>query len=99
MITSHPRVSMIWIFERAGEIVRLETCFDSETNEYVLSVFWRGCSESTEKYAHVAAFSERLRALERQLVAERWSQIDNPQITYRRMADRFHGDEADEYGH
>jgi hypothetical protein len=71
---------MIWIFERDSEIVRFETRFDGKTNEYVLAVFWCGGSESIETYQQVRAFSERLRVLERQLAAEGWSQIDNPQI-------------------
>ena len=76
-------VSMIWIFERDGEIVRFETRFDSKANEYVLAVLWCGQrSETIETYQHGRAFSERLRVLEQQLVAEGWSQIDNPQIRY-----------------
>lgn len=74
---------MIWIFERAGEIVRFETRLDSKTNEYVLVIFWCVGSESIETYQDARAFSERLRALEHRLVAEGWSQIDNPQIRYR----------------
>ena len=77
---------MIWIFERDGEILRFETRFDSKANEYVLAVFWCGGRglESVETYQHGRAFSERLRALEQQLVGEGWSQIDNPQTRYRR---------------
>ena len=76
-------VSMIWIFERDGEIVRFETRFDSKANEYVLAVLWCGQrSETIETYQHGRAFSERLRVLEQQLVTEGWSQLDNPQIRY-----------------
>ena len=78
---------MIWIFERDGEIFRFQTRFDSQTSEYVLVVFWCGCGgfESIETFQHARAFSERLRALEQQLVGEGWSQIDNPQTRYRHM--------------
>jgi hypothetical protein len=79
---------MIWIFERDREIVRFETRFDNKTDEYVLAVFWCGGSESIETYQQVRAFSERLRVLEQQLVAEGWSQIDNPQIRYRSPGQR-----------
>jgi hypothetical protein len=76
-------VSVIWIFERDGEIVRFETRFDSKENEYVLAVLWCGQhSQTIETYQHGRAFSERLRVLEQQLLAEGWSQIDNPQIRY-----------------
>jgi len=78
-------VSMIWIFERDREIVRVETRFDSKTNEYVLAIFGGECLETIERYRRPGEFGDRLRALEQQLVAERWSQIDNPEIAYRRM--------------
>jgi hypothetical protein len=76
---------MIWIFERDGQVVRLETRFDVETKEYVLGVFWCGRPDSVERFTRVGTFSDRLRTLEQQLVAEQWSQIDNPQITYRHL--------------
>ena len=78
-----PWVSMIWIFERNGQVVRFETRFDSSTERYVLAVLGGGESERIETFQHARGFSERLRVLEQQLVAEGWSQIDNPQIRYR----------------
>lgn len=87
---------MIWIFERDREIVRVETRFDSKTNEYVLAICGGGCSDSIERYRRPGEFGDRLRALEQQLVAERWSQIDNPEITYRRMSGGLPGRMADE---
>ena len=86
---------MIWVFERDGEIVRLETRFNSKTKEYVLAVVWCERLQSIETYQDVGGFSERLRALEQQLVAESWSQIDNPQIVFRRVSSVFHDDVAD----
>ena len=79
---------MIWIFERNGEIVRFETRFDSRTDEYVLTFLWCGRPENIETYQHARAFSERLRGLERELIAEGWSQVDNPQISYRSREQR-----------
>ena len=87
---------MIWIFERDREVVRVETRFDSKTSEYVLAMFSGGRLESIERYQHAGAFGERLRALEQQLGAERWSQIDSPEITYPRMNSVLPGRMADE---
>lgn len=76
-------ISMLWNFDRDGEIVRLETRVDSQTNEFVLAILWCGQPERIERYTDVGGFSRRLQMLEQQLASERWRQVDNPQITYR----------------
>ena len=76
-------ITMLWHFDRDGERVRLETRFDSKTNEFVLAIVWCGQPERIERYADAGGFSRRLHVLERQLALERWRQVDNPQITYR----------------
>jgi len=87
---------MIWIFERDREIVRVETRFDSKTNEYVLAILGGGGLERIERYRRPGEFGDRLRALEQQLVADRWLQIDSPAITYHRMTGALPGRMADE---
>lgn len=74
---------MVWIYERDGQVLRLETQLDVTTKEYVLALFWCGRPDRVERYENVDAFSERLRALDKQLADGGWSQIDNPQLTCR----------------
>ncbi len=71
---------MVWIYERDGQVLRLETQLDVTTKEYVLALFWCGRPDRVERYENVDAFSERLRALDKQLADGGWSQIDNPQL-------------------
>ena len=71
---------MVWFYERSGGALRVETRFDSATNEYVLDVTWPGRPVSTERFIDTAAFESRILALERQLEAERWKQVGSPQI-------------------
>jgi len=73
---------MIWIFQRDGQVVRLETHFDIDASEYVLKVSWYGRPETVERFEHGHAFTERLMALDQQLRSGRWSQIDSPRVTY-----------------
>jgi hypothetical protein len=71
---------MVWFYERSGGALRVETRFDSATNEYVLDVAWPGRPVLTERFSDVDAFEVRVLALERQLDAERWKQVGGPQI-------------------
>ena len=53
-------------------------------------------AETLDRYQQAGEFGDRLRALEQQLVTDRWLQIDNPAITYRGVTGAVPGPIADE---
>ena len=71
---------MVWFYERSGGALRVETRFDSVTNEYVLEVAWPGRPVETERFSDTDAFEARVLALEGQLDAEHWKQVGSPEI-------------------
>lgn len=71
---------MVWFYKRSGGALRIETRFDSVTNEYVLDVAWPDRPPMTERFSSPAAFETRVLALERELAEERWEQVGSPEI-------------------
>ena len=71
---------MVWFYKRSDQALRIETRFDSATNEYVLEVAWPGRPVVTERVSGAAAFETRVLALERQLDEEQWEQVGSPEI-------------------
>jgi hypothetical protein len=71
---------MVWLYERSDGALRIETRYDSTTQEYVLEVEWPGRPIVTERFRDTASFEARVLALEHQLEAERWKQVGNPEI-------------------
>lgn len=71
---------MVWLYEREGGSLRVETRFDSATNEFVLEVTWPGKSPESERFRNIDGFKTRVLALEQQLDASRWTQVGSPEI-------------------
>lgn len=71
---------MVWFYKRSDGALRVETRFDSVTSEYVLEVTWPGRPAVTERFRNTPAFETRVIALERQIEAEHWKQVDGPEI-------------------
>jgi hypothetical protein len=71
---------MVWFYKRSGEALRIETRFDSATNEYVLDVAWPGRPVVTERFGDTRAFEARVLALEQALEEEHWQQAGGPEI-------------------
>jgi len=71
--TSEEQPTMIWLFERAEEAIRIETRFDRQTGEYVLITADRVGVRHTERFGDASAFRLRLEALEQQLATDRWT--------------------------
>jgi len=63
---------MLWIFERGDEVLRFETRYNNETEDYVLIVHRSDSTQQVERFRDVNAFRNRLEALEKQLEAEQW---------------------------
>lgn len=65
---------MIWLFERNGESLRLETKYENDTAEFVLIVQARQGRPQIERFNDAVSFRERLEVLETQLLAAQWRQ-------------------------
>jgi hypothetical protein len=71
---------MVWFYKRSDGELRIETRFDSTTNEYVLEVAWPGRPIMAERFSDTAAFETRVLSLEHQLDTEQWEQVGGPEI-------------------
>ena len=72
--------TMIWLFERGEEALRIETRVDSVTGDFVATVLWASGQSKEERFRDEHAFKARLLALERQLADEHWTQIGGPTL-------------------
>ena len=73
-------INMVWFYRRSDQALRIETRFDSATNEYVLEVALPGRPVMTERLSDTSDFETRVLALERQLDEEQWQQVGSPEI-------------------
>ena len=71
---------MVWFYKRSNEALRIETRFDSVTDEYVLEVAWPGRPVVTERFGGNVAFEARVLALEQELEEGHWQQSGSPEI-------------------
>ena len=69
---------MVWLFERAGECIEIETHYDSASGEYLLTVKRPDGSRQTERFMHVATFRDRMERLESVLQVDRWMPNGSP---------------------
>ena len=71
---------MVWFFERANQVLELETRYDNAAAEYVLEQRTPGGPPRIERFSDAARFRERLLAIENDLNGERWRQHGTPVI-------------------
>ena len=64
---------MVWLFERDSESLRLETRYDNDAAEFVLSTHRPG-GPQIERFKNAVTFRERLEILETQLESDHWTQ-------------------------
>jgi hypothetical protein len=69
---------MVWFWSRAGQELQLETAFDNETSEFVVTRVWSDGRRETERFMNLEEFRARLVAIEQQLEAERWKNSGPP---------------------
>jgi hypothetical protein len=69
---------MIWFWSRATEKLQLETRFDNDTKEYVLTIRHSEDRQEFERFPDVTSFQKRLVSLETQLEADHWVQSGAP---------------------
>ena len=69
---------MIWFWSRAAEKLQIETRFDNDTKEYMLTIRYPDNRQEFERFPDVTSFQKRLTSLERQLESDRWVQSGTP---------------------
>ena len=69
---------MLWFFDRDDEKVEVETRFDNNTLDYVLTIRWPDGREETERCADSESFSARVNALAEQLKSMNWRNTGSP---------------------
>jgi hypothetical protein len=63
---------MLWIYQRGSEMLRVETRFDNDTEEYVLIVYREDGTQQAARFKDDARFQAKLETLEKQLDRDSW---------------------------
>jgi hypothetical protein len=71
---------MVWLWARNEQRLRLETRYDNDALEFVMTVEWPDGTRNVERFAGVTAFRARLVEMERLLESERWMHDGPPVI-------------------
>lgn len=71
---------MIWLYERKGTVLRVETTYDNATKEYVLQLTDPGLGPRVERFSDGAAYRHRLEALDTEIRTGEWHLSGTPQI-------------------
>ena len=69
---------MIWFWSRAKDRLQLETRFDTDTSEYLLTIRYPDGRQEFERFRDEMSFRNRLASLERQLESDHWVQSGKP---------------------
>jgi len=74
------REPVIWFWSRTNERLQLETRFDNDAKEYILTVRYPDDRREFERFPDMVSFRHRLNSLERQLEADNWVQVGRPSV-------------------
>jgi hypothetical protein len=70
---------MVWFWTRDKDELEVETRYDNETSEFIVSVVWRKDGRGdTERFKDIETFRARLVLLEHQLEAKNWQNSGPP---------------------
>jgi hypothetical protein len=69
---------MVWFWMRGDEQLQLETRYDDDTSEFVVTVNSPDGHCETERFEDMDVFRKRLILLERQLEAKNWKNSGPP---------------------
>jgi hypothetical protein len=69
---------MVWFWMRGSEQLQLETRYDNDTEEFVVTVISSDGNSRTERFTDLKAFRARLVLLEEQLEAKAWRNSGPP---------------------
>ena len=70
--------SMIWLYERDNQSIRLDTKYDNDTNEYVVVVHRPDGPQQVERFSDAEACRQWLVTFENSLDAEHWTRRGPP---------------------
>ena len=79
---------MLWFFERNKESLRLETRYDNDSKEFVVTVFWSDGRQQTERFTDVELCRTWLTGLEQSLASEHWVMSGSPVVLPHGWPDR-----------
>jgi hypothetical protein len=71
---------MVWLWARGQESLQLETRYDTDSAEFVMTLMWPDNRVQVERFTDLAAFRARLVEMEQKLKAERWKNAGPPVI-------------------
>ena len=71
---------MVWFYTRNQQSLALETRYDNATAEFVGILVGLGGPAITKRFSTPEAFRDWIEALERDLVADRWTPEGTPHI-------------------
>jgi hypothetical protein len=71
---------MIWLYERSGATLRVETSYDNDTSEYVVKFTDAIIGPTVERFNDRGAYERRLVMLETDLENGEWHLSGTPQI-------------------
>jgi hypothetical protein len=83
---------MVWFWVRDGEQLQVETRYDDDAREFVVTIRSANGPTQSERYRTLEAFRARLIALERSLETERWENSEPPLIVPDGFPKRRRGD-------
>ena len=63
---------MLWFFEREDLSLRLETRYDNQTSEFIVTVQWPDGRMQTERFADLEACRGWLAVFDETIEAEQW---------------------------
>jgi hypothetical protein len=69
---------MVWFWIRDNEELKLETRYDNDTSEFVVTVESLNGVPTTERFTNIDDFKSRLIELEHHLEADRWKNSGPP---------------------
>jgi hypothetical protein len=72
--------SMIWLFERGEQAIKLETRYDKKRKEYCVTITRPDAPPQIERYSIFSEFHTRILALEQQLETNQWRQTGRPTV-------------------
>ena len=69
---------MVWFWSRGGQELHLETAFDNEKSEFVVTMVWSDGRREIERFTKLEEFRTRLVAIEQHLQSDRWKNSGPP---------------------
>jgi hypothetical protein len=69
---------MVWFWSRGSQELHLETAFDNDTSEFVVTQVWSDGRRDVERFTNLEEFRTRLQTIEKGLQSDRWKNSGPP---------------------